>query len=115
MSYRMSEKKSQIEKKQGALEEFEQILKRASEKRASDLHLKAGLPPIVRVNGNLYYLADGGSTHGLARLTNEQLLGFAYSMMNQRQRERYELGDEVDLGYEVPKVGRFRINFCQQR
>ncbi len=101
------------------LQQFEQILKRASEKRASDLHLKAGLPPIVRVNGNLYYLAETISGEqprgGLSRLTNEQLTELAHALTNPRQRERYELGEEVDLGYEVPKVGRFRINLCQQR
>ena len=44
--------------KKNAIEQFEHILRRASDKGASDLHLKAGLPPIVRVNGRLYYLGE---------------------------------------------------------
>jgi twitching motility protein PilT len=102
------------ETKQVALQQFEQILKRASEKKASDLHLKSGLPPIVRVNGQLYYLGDEG-TEQVARLTHQQLNQYARSLMTERQMERYENGDEVDLGYEIAGVGRFRINICQQR
>ena len=105
--------KTPEETKQHALQEFEQILKKASEKKASDLHLKAGLPPIVRVNGNLYYLGDGNQD--ATRLTNAQLENFVFALMNPRQRERYDRSEEVDLGYEIPPFGRFRINICQQR
>ncbi len=90
------------------------MLKKASEKKASDVHLKTGLPPIVRVNGNLYYLgadADGK----VARLSSQGLTELAYTLMNKRQRERFENGDEIDLGYEVTGMGRYRINICQQR
>jgi twitching motility protein PilT len=109
-----SEQKKAPATKQHVLREFEQILRRVTEKRASDLHLKAGLPPIVRVNGNLYYLGDkeGG---GLARLSNSELQRFASALMTERQKERYEAGEEVDLGYEIAGGGRFRINLCQQR
>lgn len=102
------------EKRQSVIQEFEQILKRAVDKGASDLHLKAGLPPIVRVNGRLYYLGEDAAEK-VSRLTNEQLVNFSYALMNDRQVERYENGEEVDLGYEVSGVGRFRINICQQR
>ena len=44
--------------KESVLQQFEAILKRATEKKASDIHIKVGLPPIVRVNGHLYYLSD---------------------------------------------------------
>lgn len=102
------------ETRQAVLREFAHILKKVTEKRASDLHLKAGLPPIVRVNGNLYYLGEtkDGTLH---RMTANELNRFAYALMNSRQREKYEAGDEVDLGFELPNGGRFRINLCQQR
>lgn len=102
------------ERKQAALKAFEEILRRASQKHASDLHLKAGLPPIVRVNGSLFYLAEDAK-ETVSRLTNEHMLEWAYALMATRQKERYEAGEEVDLGFEVPGAGRFRINLCQQR
>ncbi len=76
--------------------------------------MKAGLPPIVRVNGHLYYLGEDGGEN-IARLTQQQLLGISQSLMTPRQLERYENGEEVDLGYEISGAGRFRINVCQQR
>lgn len=97
------------------LQEFELILKKATEKKASDIHLKAGLPAIVRVNGNLYYLAGDEAGENVPRLTVQQLRDFAEALLGPHQRERYEAGDEVDLGYELQGRGRFRINLCQQR
>ena len=102
------------EGRQVAVQQFEQILRRATEKKASDVHLKAGLPPIVRVNGVLYYLSDE-LTENVTRLTNSQLLAFTQALMSARQLERYDNGEEVDLGYELQGIGRFRINVCQQR
>jgi twitching motility protein PilT len=96
------------------LQEFEEILKRASDKKASDLHLKAGLPPVVRVNGNLFYLGDD-SGENIVRLNDEQLERWSTGLMTDRQLECYNRGEEVDLGYEISGGGRYRINLCQQR
>lgn len=104
----MSEKKAKI------LLQFEQVLKKASEKHASDLHLKAGLPPIIRVNGQLFYLGDIQNDPS-ARLTNEQINDFIGVLMTPRQFDRFENGEEIDLSYEVSGGGRFRINVCRQR
>jgi twitching motility protein PilT len=109
-----SQPRTMQESKQHVLHQFEQILKRASEKKASDLHLKAGLPPIVRVNGQLYYLGEEAG-ESVSRLSNSQLNQFSRALMNARQMEKYEGGEEVDLGYEITGIGRFRINICQQR
>ncbi len=110
---RMAQPKT-AETKQHALKEFEQVLRKASEKKASDLHLKAGLPPIVRVNGSLFYLGgDPGAP--LTRMTHQILSIFAHALMTPKQWDRYENGEEIDLGFEVNGVGRFRINICQQR
>lgn len=96
------------------LAQFEQILKRASDKKASDIHLKAGLPPIVRVYGSLYYLtSEAGEV--IPRLSHFDLNNLCEHLMNERQRARYESGEEVDLAHEILGVGRFRINICQQR
>ncbi|NBX76255.1 MAG: PilT/PilU family type 4a pilus ATPase [Proteobacteria bacterium] len=96
------------------MEEFEQILKKATEKKASDVHLKVGLPPIVRVNGNLYYL-NSSDSEKIARLSAEQLSQWALALMSPRQLEKFENGEEVDLGYESGEAGRYRINICYQR
>jgi twitching motility protein PilT len=107
-------KKPTEETRVSALKRLENILKRATEKKASDLHLKAGLPPVVRVNGALYYLGED-ATATPAALTEPFLVDVASSLMNERQLDRYESGEEIDLGYELPGFGRFRINICQQR
>lgn len=73
------------------------------------------MPAIVRVNGNLYYLAGDEAGENVPRLTVESLKEFAYALMSARQKDKYELGEEVDLGYELTGKGRFRINLCQQR
>lgn len=69
---------------------------------------------MVRVNGNLFYLGDD-SGENIVRLTDEQLDHWSNTLMNQRQLEAYSNGEEVDLGYEIPGGGRYRINLCQQR
>lgn len=97
-----------------ALERFEGILKKATEKKASDVHLKSSLPPIVRVNGHLYYLKDE-ATGKPTRLKTQDVLEMTYSILSDRQKEKFEEGQEVDLGHEMPGFGRFRINLCQQR
>jgi len=76
--------------------------------------LKAGLPPIVRVNGSLYYLSDEAG-NVISRLSHLELVEFCQNLMNERQMVRYESGEEVDLAHEILGVGRFRINICQQR
>jgi len=96
------------------LQEFEALLKKATDKKASDVHLKVGLPPIVRVNGNLFYL-NPTENDQVSRLTQETLYSWALALMNHRQREKFENGEEVDLGFESPLSGRYRINICQQK
>ncbi len=78
------------------------------------MHLKSGLPPIVRVNGNLFYLGDE-SKENITRLTPEHLRVWVNALLNNRQKEAYEGGEEIDLGFELQSGGRFRINICQQR
>lgn len=78
-------------------------------KGASDLHLKVGCFPHIRVNGELIPLGDQGM------LDKEDSLMMAFSIMNNKQKERFRDEAEVDIGYGVKGLGRFRINVFQQR
>ncbi len=76
---------------------------------ASDLHLRAGSYPIIRVNGDLRPVSS------VDRLTQEETLEMAFSMMSNRQKMVFKESFEVDLGYGVSGLGRFRVNIFQQR
>ena len=76
---------------------------------ASDLHLRAGSFPVIRVTGELKPLA------GVSRLTQDETLEMAFSMMSNRQKQHFKDAYEVDIGYGVSGLGRFRINIFQQR
>jgi twitching motility protein PilT len=85
------------------------LLALACSKGASDLHIKAGSHPFIRVNGELMPLADG------PRLSPEDTLAMAFSIMNNRQKQRFKDACEVDIAYGVSGLGRFRCNVFQQR
>ncbi len=91
------------------MEQFHEILKAALKFRASDIHLKVGLPPIVRVDGRLYPIKN------FPRFEAAVLDSFANQMMGPVQKEYLRDFHEVDLGYGVPGLGRFRVNIYQQR
>ena len=85
------------------------LLKIAVERKASDIHLKVGNHPVIRIDGGLTPLAD------LKRLMQEDTIGMAFSMMNARQMQRFKEELEIDIAYSVPGLGRFRCNIFQQR
>lgn len=89
--------------------ELNEILKIAVKNNASDIHLKAGLPPILRINGSLYPLKNAG------RLEPDAVREMAFSIMDSAQREKFQYQMEIDLGYGVPGLGRFRVNVFMQR
>lgn len=89
--------------------ELNAILQVALRAGASDIHLKAGLPPMFRVNGALLPLKDA------QRLAPEEIARMAYGIMSEFQRERYKQYNECDLAYGVPGLGRFRVSAFQQR
>lgn len=76
---------------------------------ASDLHLRAGSFPFIRVNGELRPVA------GVSRLSQDETLEMAFSMMSNRQKMHFKEAFEVDIGYGVSGLGRFRVNIFQQR
>ncbi len=91
------------------LNRIDDLLRMAMSFGASDLHLRAGSTPVIRVNGELRPLA------GVAKLNQDETLEMAFSMMSNRQKQHFKEVFEVDLGYGVPGLGRFRVNIFQQR
>jgi twitching motility protein PilT len=89
--------------------ELNEILQVALRAGASDIHLKAGLPPMFRVDGALVPLKDA------RRLPPEEIARMAFGIMNDYQKEKFKQTNEVDLAYGVPGLGRFRVNVFQQR
>jgi twitching motility protein PilT len=89
--------------------ELNEILKVALKGGASDIHLKAGLPPMFRIHGSLVPLKNA------PRLTPEDVNRMAFGVMNPAQKEEFKRTHEIDLAYGVPGLGRFRVNIFQQR
>ena len=85
------------------------ILKTSVERRASDIHIKVGSPPVYRIDGQLTPMIEH------RRLTQEDVVKLAFGMMNQGQRDRFKQKNEADFAYGVPGLGRFRVNVFQQR
>jgi twitching motility protein PilT len=85
------------------------ILKVAVERKASDVHLKVGAHPVLRMDGRLQVMTE------FKRLMQEDTIAMAFSMMSSRQKERFKHQLETDIAYSVPGLGRFRCNIFQQR
>src|ERR1700736_6635677 len=88
---------------------IDDLLRRAVENKASDLHLKVGNHPYFRVDGLLSPLSD------VPRITPEEMLSMAFSMMTNRQKQKFKETAELDMAYGVAGLGRFRVNVFQQR
>ena len=89
--------------------EINDLLKTAVAQEASDLHIKVGSPPILRIAGELVPL------HSEPRLTQQDAMMIAFSVMGPAQREIFKKKNELDLAYSVPGLGRFRCNAFIQR
>jgi twitching motility protein PilT len=85
------------------------LLRIAVERGASDLHLKVGNYPMLRIRGSL---EPATPDH---RVDHEEMMGFAAKVLPAQHRERFNTSHEVDLAYSVPGLGRFRCNTFQQR
>src|SRR5258708_2405973 len=88
---------------------IDDLLRIATGQGASDLHLKVGAFPVMRIGGELHPVADA------PRLKQEDTLDMAFAMMSNRQKQRFKEVSEVDIGYGVAGLGRFRANIFQQR
>lgn len=76
---------------------------------ASDIHIKAGLPPLVRIDGEVRRIPRAPA------LSNEQVGKMAWAIMKPAQRERFRTHPDVDMAHAVPNAGRFRVNVFRQR
>ncbi len=85
------------------------LLRTACENKASDLHLKVGNYPYLRVDGDLHALTQ------YSRISSEDMLNMAFSMMTNRQKQKFKENAELDMAYGVAGLGRFRVNVFQQR
>lgn len=87
---------------------IEQLLSIAKDKKASDIHVTVGLPPRVRVNGDLINL-------DYPSLSPEDCEKLIYEIMKNKQMEKFKEKGEVDFSYSVPDLGRYRVNVFKQR
>jgi twitching motility protein PilT len=85
------------------------LLRQLVERGGSDLHLTSGIPPAIRVDGELTHLDDQPVC------TPDELQKMLYSIMTQKQRETFENELELDMSYAMPGLARFRVNVFQQR
>src|ERR1700747_604754 len=88
---------------------IDDLLRRAVENKASDLPLKVGNHPYLRVDVLLNAVTD------VPRVTPEEMLSMAFSMMTNRQKQKFKETAELDMAYGSPGLGRFRVNVFQQR
>ncbi|MFF7706414.1 PilT/PilU family type 4a pilus ATPase [Pseudomonas sp. NPDC007930] len=84
-----------------------ELLAFSAKQGASDLHLSAGLPPMIRVDGDVRRI-------NLPPLEDKQVQELIYDIMNDKQRQDFEEFLETDFSFEVPGVARFRVNAFNQ-
>ncbi|CDG85151.1 type IV pilus twitching motility protein PilT [Janthinobacterium agaricidamnosum] len=89
--------------------DISELLAFSVKNKASDLHLSAGLPPMIRVHGDVRRI-------NLPAMDHKEVHGMIYDIMNDGQRKAYEEVLEVDFSFEIPGLARFRVNaFNQER
>lgn len=80
-----------------------ELLAFCAKQKASDLHLSAGLPPMIRIDGDI-------SRVNVPAMEHKEVQGLVYDIMNDKQRRDYEEFLEVDFSFELPGLARFRVN-----
>ena len=89
--------------------DFAEVLLEVVDRRASDLHLTAGAPPMVRVRGRLTPM------EGYPSLTPTDTREIVYSILSNAQRQKLENNWQLDFAYQIPGTARFRVNAYFQR
>jgi twitching motility protein PilT len=84
-----------------------QLLSFSVKNNASDLHLSAGLPPMLRVDGDVRRI-------NVPAMEHTEVNGMVYDIMNDKQRKTYEEFLETDFSFEIPNLARFRVNVYNQ-
>jgi len=90
------------------MNEINELLKQMVQAEGSDLHLKVGMPPIMRVDGSLKQMSRD-------RLSADAINQMVFSILNEKQKKEFTTQHELDFAYGVPGVARFRVNLCIQR
>jgi twitching motility protein PilT len=83
--------------------DIEQLLRFSVKNNASDLHLSSGVPPIIRIDGDVKRV-------NMPSLTHKEVHSMVYDIMNDKQRKDYEEFFETDFSFEIPDLARFRVN-----
>jgi twitching motility protein PilT len=89
--------------------ELNDILRIGTQNGASDIHLRVGIPPMLRIQGSFVPVRD------CPRLTPEHTATFAASIMTKTQKEKFARTMELDMAYGVRGLGRYRVNVFRQR
>ncbi|WP_372830718.1 type IV pilus twitching motility protein PilT [Pontibacterium sp.] len=84
-----------------------ELLSFAVQQNASDLHVTAGMPPLIRVDGDVRRIK-------LPAMEHKEVHSLVYEIMNDKQRKEYEENLEVDFSFEIPGLARFRVNAFNQ-
>jgi len=87
--------------------EIDQLLSFAVKNNASDLHISADLPPMIRVDGDIKRI-------NMPEISHKEVHSMIYDIMNDKQRKAYEEFFETDFSFEIPDLARFRVNAFNQ-
>jgi twitching motility protein PilT len=87
--------------------EIDQLLAFAVKNNASDLHISAGVPPMIRVDGDVKRI-------NMPALSHKEVHSMIYDIMNDKQRKAFEEFFETDFSFELPDIARFRVNAFNQ-
>jgi twitching motility protein PilT len=87
---------------------IDDLLRMLVEKEASDLHIRAGEPPVMRIHGEL-------TRTDFPRMTGEDVEGLLFAMLNEERKQRFAEFKELDLSYAIPGLARFRVNMFRQQ
>jgi twitching motility protein PilT len=87
--------------------EIDQLLAFAVKNNASDLHISAGVPPMIRVDGDVKRI-------NMPALSHKEVHSMIYDIMNDKQRKAFEEFFETDFSFELPDISRFRVNAFNQ-
>ncbi len=90
------------------MKDVNELIQVMVQRGASDLHLKAGSPPVIRVDGELYWLDE-------RKISADDMKEYAASVMSDKQIAVFSEQNEIDFAYGLPGVGRFRVNIFRQR
>ena len=83
---------------------IDELLELTVEREASDLHLTAGSPPVIRIHGRLERVA------GRDKLSADDVRTFIYRILSTEQQKQLEVKRQLDFSYSVPGLARFRVN-----